>query len=82
MRCTVENACIFELLFVRKLKGGFGFTSYVVKNKTMKKEPIYGEDLATEIILKLRRNEFKTMSDEQIEKFRLAMAYYLDFKNL
>ena len=48
----------------------------------MKKEPIYGEILATEIILKLRRNEFKTMSDEQIEKFRLAMAYYLDFKNL
>ena len=48
----------------------------------MKKELIYGEDLATEIILKLRRNEFKTMSDEQIEKFRLAMAYYLDFKNL
>jgi len=48
----------------------------------MKKEPIYGEDLATEIILKLRRNEFKTMSDEQIEKFRLAMAYHLDLKNL
>ena len=48
----------------------------------MKKEPIYGEDLATEIILKLRRNQFKTMSDEQIEKFRLAMAYYLDLKNL
>ena len=51
-------------------------------HNTMKKEPIYGEDLATEIILKLRRNEFKTMSDEQIEKFRLAMAYYLDLKNL
>jgi len=48
----------------------------------MKKEPIFGEDLATEIILKLRRNEFKTMRDEQIEVFRLAMAYYLDFKNL
>ena len=48
----------------------------------MKKEPIYGENHATEIILKLLRNEFKTMSDEQIEKIRLTMTYYLYFKNL
>lgn len=46
----------------------------------MKKESTKGKDLAWDIAIRLRGNEFKDMTIQEIMDFREAMAEFLDLK--
>lgn len=47
---------------------------------TMQKTSTKGKDLAWDIAIRLRGNEFKDMTIQEIMDFREAMAEFLDLK--